>query len=105
MPKLVLNYMRPMAMVLLLAITMVIACSFFLIPKPLALSLPYFYYQFWHKLTLLFAIAVLFLGNAFYPGPVAIGWLKHLFAILLIGWFLVEIMLLVRVGNIFLAFV
>lgn len=98
--------MRPVAVLLLVLVSIAIVCSFFFVPKIFAISLPYFYHQFWHRLTLLFAIATVFLGFAFYTERSAFSryWIWHIIAVLLIGWFADELILFIRAGSIFFAF-
>lgn len=107
MPRLILNYMRPTAVLLLLLISVVIVCAFFLISKDVALGLPYFYHRFWHKVTLLFIIALLFSMVSLYAEriPIFDRWLGHMLAIALIGWFVDEAIGLTKVGDIFFTFI
>jgi hypothetical protein len=107
MPRLVLNYMRPLAMLLLVLVSVTIVAAYFFVPKIFLHSLPFFYHQFWRQLTLLFIIALLFLGVAFYTekNTHIAQWVMHVAAILLLIWFMGEVYMLIKTGGIFLAFI
>jgi hypothetical protein len=107
MPRLVLNYMRPLAMLLFVLVSMAIIAAYFFIPKIFVASLPFFYHQFWHRLTLLFIIAILFLAFSFYmeSNTHIKRWMVHLVAVLLLIWFVGELCMLFKTSDIFLAFI
>ena len=108
MPKLIVNYMRPMAVVLFILATVVITVSYFFIPKVYAIVLTEFYRQYWHLLTFLFLIAVLFLGLAFYLEhglSSATRWIQHCAALILIGLFVRVVFMLTHIVERFFAFI
>lgn len=106
MPRLVLNYMRPLAMLMFVLVSISIVAAYFLIPKVFIHSLPFFYRQFWRQLTILFIIALVFLGFSFYieKDTHITRWVAHIIAVLLLAWFVAEGFLLIKTSNIFFAF-
>lgn len=106
MPRLAFNYMRPLAVLVLLAVTFLIFFSFFLIPKIFVLTLPDFYHRYWCLLSWLFLISfflvlsAFFIENPAFPYP----FLGHLIIIVLLILFVLDICRLLKVGNIFFAF-
>jgi hypothetical protein len=107
MPRLVLNYMRPLAMLLFVLVSITIVAAYFFVPKVFLHSLPFFYHQFWRQLTLLFIIALAFLCFAFYmeENTRITRWVMHAIAILLLAWFIGEMCMLIKTSGIFLAFI
>jgi len=102
------NYMRLVAVALFILATVTIAASYFLIPKVYAIILTDFYRQYWHLLTLLFLITLLFLSLAFYLEHGAFSaarWMQHGVALILIGLFIRVTFMLVHVAERFFAFI
>lgn len=106
MPRLVFNYMRPLAVLVLLLISILIAFSFFLIPKIFFATLPDFYYRYWHLLSWLFLISTLLLICAFVleRSTLPHSFVGHILMIALLLWFIFDALQLLKVGNIFFAF-
>lgn len=106
MPRLMINYMRPLAALLFLLVSVTIVASYSLIPKVLAVGLSDFYLKYWQLLTWLFTIATLFLFFAFYAERSVNKryWFYHLIALLLLVYFIYEVIKLFQIGDIFLGF-
>lgn len=106
MPRLVINYMRPLAALLFLLVSVAIVASYSLIPKALAISLAAFYYQYWHLLTWLFTVATAFLLFALYAERSinARYWFYHLIAFSFLAYFIFEVAAILRIGDLFLGF-
>ena len=106
MPRLVINYMRPLAALLFLLVSVAIIASYSLIPKALAISLAAFYYQYWHLLTWLFAVTTAFLFFAFYAERSANKrqWFYHLIAFSFVAYFAYEVLKILQIGDLFLGF-
>lgn len=107
MPKLIVNYMRPVAVIMFALVTATIVVSYSCLPKVYAIILADFYHQYWRLLSVLFLIATVFLGFAFYVehGLLVTHWIQHSIAILFIALFVRMGLMLVQIANTFLAFV
>lgn len=106
MHRLALNYMRPVAMLLLFLLSVGILSSFIFIPKNLVYALPDYYHHYWQLLSILLMITVVFLGMAFYAERKSnANWLHHTIALTLIVWFIKETYTLINIGGILFAFI
>lgn len=106
MPKLNVNYMRLVAVIMFVLITAAIVISYFFIPKNYTILLADFYHQYWRLLTVLFFIATFFLGFAFYVerGLLAAHWIQHSVAILFISVFIFVGLFLIKIADTFFTF-
>lgn len=108
MQKLVLNYMRPMAVLLLILVSTAIILSYYFIPQVLAITLIDFYHRYWRVLTVLFVISCLFLIYAFYIDHATWlrrNWMQHVIAVALLVWLIRELWVLINVSDILFAYV
>jgi hypothetical protein len=100
MPRLVINYMRPLAILVLLIISTLILFSFFLIPKIFITTLPDFYHHYWNLLSWLFLISILLLSSAFVieRADFSHHFLGHILVMSLVLWFVFDMLDLIKGG-------